>query len=190
MDLNLRSLFVGFTEEGLLQRFVDVKPIFDGVQHNRSLQRLNLSENLLEDGEIELLSNALLQRQVGLRVLDVGDNPFEEHGASKLVRLLRGHRSIHNIRFENHFIDYKRSDLVKLLAEFNHYDHRLLRKDVDIALALWPLAFAKVQKHQERGDDATSEARTTNHMFRFLRSATGPFGHELSLRIAMNRREN
>lgn len=186
-DLNLRSLWVGFSNEGLLQRLVDLNPIFDAFSENQSIRYLSLSENYLEDAEMVKLTTSLSSRSNNdLRFLDVGDNPFEEKGARLLVDLVQRNGTIQAIRFENHFLQYSCSELVKLLVEFNHYRQTLVDKSVNVSLPLWPRALAKVQRHQQRGEEqCLTDHRAANHLFRLLRSATGPHGHELSLRIAI-----
>jgi Ran GTPase-activating protein (RanGAP) involved in mRNA processing and transport len=186
-DLNLRSLWVGFTEEGLVQRFVDLVPLFQALSENGSICNLSLSENYLEDKEVLQLSKALLSRQKqDLRCLDVGDNPFEQKGAECLIDLVSNTRSLHHIRFENHYMQFQSGEFIKLLVEFNYYDKVLVDKSAHIPLSLWPKALAKVQEQQNQEENALGESRVPNHLFRLLRSSTGPFGHELSLQIALH----
>ncbi|KAG7343041.1 hypothetical protein IV203_020986 [Nitzschia inconspicua] len=188
-DLNLRSLWVGFSEEGLLQRLVDLEPLFNAISENESICHLSLPENYLEDDEIVKLTSSLSARsQKNLRFLDVGDNPFEEKGAMLLADLVQRFCSIQAIRFENHFMHYQCSELVKLLAEFNGFRHWLLDERVNISLSVWPYALEKVQQRKDNddGDNHPTQQRAANHLFRMLRSATGPYGHELSIQIAIH----
>jgi Ran GTPase-activating protein (RanGAP) involved in mRNA processing and transport len=186
VDLNLRAMWVGFSEEGLVQRFVNLTPVFDALSENESIQHLTISENYLEDNELRQITKALLaQPKRQLKYLDVGDNPFEESGAKTLIELVRGLPALHDIRFENHFLPYRCSELVKLLSEFNHYDKLFSDKSVEIPLSIWPHAFARLQQ-QGVETSMPSDQRATNHIFRFLRSTTGPNGHELSLQIALH----
>ncbi|KAL3903737.1 MAG: hypothetical protein SGILL_010333 [Bacillariaceae sp.] len=189
-DINLRSLWVGFTEEGLYQRFVDLMPLFEALAENRSICNLSLSENYLEDQEILKLSHALQSRQTEkLQSLDVGDNPFKQTGAEDLLNLVKNVPTLCRIRFENHFMHYCVAELVKVLAEANHYDKVLINKPVHVALPSWPNALAKIQKQQLKEETSLDSSRATTHLFRLLRSPTGPFGHELSVRIAMQSSE-
>jgi Ran GTPase-activating protein (RanGAP) involved in mRNA processing and transport len=187
-DINLRSLWAGFTEEGLLQRLVDMNPVFQALSENRSICRLSLPENYMSDDDMAKLTASLLSpSKKELQFLDVGDNPFNEKGATLLVNLVQRTCSIRAIRFENHFIQYRCSELVKLLVEFNHYHQTLIDKSVKVSLPLWPHALAKVQRLQlDGGLDPLTQQRAASHLFRLLRSATGPHGHELSLQIALH----
>jgi hypothetical protein len=188
LDLNLRSLWTGFSDEGLLQRFVDIAPIFDAISENQSIVRLSISENYLDNNDIAMLAHSLGTRPTeNLRFLDVGDNPFGEKGARILLSLVQNLRSIQAIRFENHFMHYNCSELVKLLAEFNTFHPSLLDPTVNVSLALWPHALEKVQRKSDDEDDYHStQHRAANHLFRLLRSATGQHGHELGVRIAIH----
>lgn len=183
-NLNLRALWVGFTDEGLLQRFINIAPLFDALAVNRSLKDLTLSENYLEDEDLLMLKRALLTRPSKmLRHLDVRENPFGEMGAKGLEHLVRSHRNIASIRFENDIMPpYRCGELVKLLADFNRFDRLLVHRPVDLSMSMWPHAFERMQRHPTESNDAGK-----NLMFRFLRSPTGPYGHELSLRIATHK---
>jgi hypothetical protein len=187
-DVNLRSLWAGFTEEGLWQRVVNMDPFFIALSENQSIRRLSLSENYLEDDDIaKLIASLSSPSRKELQFFDVGNNPFTEKGAALLVKLVQNACSIRAIRFENHFIRYRCSEQVKLLVEFNLYKQALVDKSVTVSLPLWPHALAKVQKGRlDDGEDLLPEHRTANHLFRLLRSPTGPHGHELSIRIALH----
>jgi Ran GTPase-activating protein (RanGAP) involved in mRNA processing and transport len=187
-DINLRGLWVGFNQGGLLQRFVNLAPVFYALGNNSSIHDLTMSENYLEDNEVRQLVDALLSNlpKRKLQYLDVGDNPFEENGAKALENLVRRVKTLRAIRFENHFMTYQCSELVKLLAEFNHYDKLLVKNPVDVSLSVWPHAFARIQDFVTE-NNLQSDRTAPNHLFRLLRSSTGPYGHELSLRIAMSR---
>jgi hypothetical protein len=150
-----------------------------------------MSENYLGDNEIRLLVESILsgKSKGRLQYLDVGDNPFEESGAMALERLVRTVKTLRAIRFENHFMNYRCSDLVKLLAEFNHYDNLLLNNQVDISLSVWSHVFARIQECGTENNLPTDRT-APDHLFRMLRSSTGPYGHELSLRIALYNKNN
>jgi Leucine Rich repeat len=190
LDLNVRALWIGFSEEGLVQRYVDLEPLFDALSFNTSLRHLTISENYMEDEDIHQLANALLTSPCrALTFLDVGDNPFKEAGATSLLEVARGVRTLRFIRFENRFAQYHCADLLKLLAEFNRYDSLLLDKSVLIPMALWPFALSQV-KAQETEDSMQDEKRSSNLLYWLLQSSTGPFGQHLSIRIALHRKGN
>lgn len=192
LDLNLRSLWIGFSEEGLLQRVVSLEPLFDAVSENQNISRLHLSENYLENRDISRLTASCLARsRNNLIFLDVADNPFGEKGAQQLMELVQNVSSIRKIRFENHFMDYRCAELVKLLAEFNQYHHSLLHKTINIGLPLWPHALAQLQLQNDDDDEYyPAQRRAANHLFRLLRASAGPHGHELSLQISTHKNQN
>lgn len=188
-DLNIRGLWVGFSEEGLVQRFVDLRPIFYALSMNVNLRALTISENYLEDNDARQLSEALLvSPNRKLMFLDVGDNPFQETGATSLIEVVQTVRTLCAIRFENSFMLYSCANLVKLLAEFNRYDRLLVDKAVHIPLPLWPQALSRVQEQQPE-NTISNDTLSTNLLYRLLQSPTGPYGQLLSLRIATNRED-
>lgn len=187
-DLNVRSLWIGFSEEGLVQRYVNLEPVFDAISKNESLRCLSISANYLEDKDVQQLTLALLASpNKRLHTLDIRDNPFEESGADSLFEIVCGVRSLHAIQFENHFFQYRCTDLLKLHAEFNLYDTLLVDKAVDIPIPLWPRAFSRVQE-QETANSKPNINRTTNVLYRLLQSPSGPFGDQLLLKLATHRK--
>eukprot|EP00535_Pseudo-nitzschia_heimii_P004991 CAMPEP_0197192334 /NCGR_PEP_ID=MMETSP1423-20130617/24885_1 /TAXON_ID=476441 /ORGANISM="Pseudo-nitzschia heimii, Strain UNC1101" /LENGTH=434 /DNA_ID=CAMNT_0042645195 /DNA_START=96 /DNA_END=1396 /DNA_ORIENTATION=+ len=145
--LNIGTLWTGFSNEGLVQRFADPKPLFSALQQNSSLCDLNVSENYLEDNEIEFLSKMLLLRnnRSNLRSLDVRVNPFNENGAVSLLQLVRDVKTVQSIKFENSFIRYECAQLIKFQVEINYIEASLGKK-LDIPLSLWPNVFARIQQ--------------------------------------------
>ena len=181
IDLNLRALWVGYSEEGLLQRTVDLSGIFQSLARNLSIRRLTLSENYLEDEDMERLQSVLTQKD-NLNFLDLGDNPFTEKAARVLLYLIQKYPSIESVRFENHYQRYRCADEIKPRARFNYVDRRLQRKSVDIPLQVWPHALARVQK--QCSEKSFSEATAADVILRLLQEPTGNFGLPLSFRIA------
>jgi hypothetical protein len=180
-DLNLRALWIGFCEEGLMQRFVDLTNLFQSVGANRTLQSLTLSESYLENMDVEKLCSAVEQKD-DLIYLDIGDNPFSESGAKLLLDLVRNGSCIESVRFENIFIPYKCAGSIKLLARWNYLDRRLVNKSANVPLSLWPQAFATVQSDYKGRYDSTDFS--PDIIFRFLNTSSGEFGHPLSYRMA------
>jgi hypothetical protein len=186
-DLNTRGLWTSFSEDGLLQRYVDLHPFFDALSKNSTLRALTISENYIEDNDARQLANALLASpNRKLKFLDARHNPFQEAGAMSLLEVVRSVHSICAVRFENNFLQYRCADLVKLLAEFNRYDPLLVDKAINIPMPLWPLAFSRIQK-QHTLNPMPDEVRSSNLLYRLLQSPTGPFGQQLSLQISMHR---
>jgi hypothetical protein len=179
--LNLRALWIGFSEEGLLQRVVDLSILFESLAVNVSLQNLTLSENYIEDEGMRKLAKAF-RNNTTLSYLDLGDNPFQEEGAEDLLSLVRGCPAIESVRFENHYMMYRCADEIKTLVRFNYVDRRLLRKPIDIPMSLWPYALSRVQ--EGCGERFYSHATAPDVLFRLLRAPTGDFGLPLSFRIA------
>lgn len=179
-DLNLRALWVGFSEEGLLQRFVELPDLFQNIGINQSLQSITLSENYLDSRDIKDLCSEI-EKKADLLYLDIGDNPFDERGAIFLLEFLRERSSIESIRFENHFVRYKCAGDIKLSARFNYMKRMFLAKASNMPLPLWAHAFARVQ------DDCYSPHDPTDYsadvIFRVLHFSTGKFGLPLSFRI-------
>ena len=180
-DLNLRALWVGFSEDGLLQRFVDLSNLFQSIGSNKSLQTLTLSENYLDGRDIEGLCSEV-EKNNHLLYLDIGDNPFDERGAQNLLRLLRDCSSIESIRFENPYLRYKCANTIKLFARLNYMERRLLEKSINMPLSLWPRAFARVQDECDSRYDSTDFS--ADIIFRVLHLCTGDFGLTLSYRVA------
>jgi hypothetical protein len=180
-DLNLRALWIGFSEEGLVQRLVGLANLYHSLSVNKSLQNLTLSENYLENDDIDELTTALSSSPV-LSFLDVADNPFEEKGAETLLRLVYGCRALESVRFENYFMTYRCADAIKTYARFNYADRRLVDRPVNLPLSLWPNALSRVQNGC--GDRIYSYNGAPDVIFHLLQSSTGDFGLPLSLRIA------
>ena len=189
--LNIANLWVGFSEEGLMQRFVDPKPLFAALQQNSSLYNLNISENYLEDDEIEYLTKMLLCRDNRSRLcsLDVSVNPFNENGAASLLQLVRDLKTLQSIKFENSFMRYRCTQLIQIQAEINYFGS-FLGKTLDIPLSLWPNVFARIQEGTKINQWKDGSKLSTDHIYRFLRERTGSYGKQLSLRIAMQNATN
>eukprot|EP00536_Pseudo-nitzschia_multiseries_P014682 jgi/Psemu1/39763/gm1.39763_g len=206
-SLNVRGLWTGFSEEGLEQRFVDPAPLLTAVARNPGLRELVLSENYLGNDEIKHLAKSLLSKRDGggnsdgtntsscLRTLDVGANPFDETGANTLLGLVRELETLHTVRFENSFRHYRCAERIKIQSETNYFHTVLGGTNLTLPLALWPHAFARIQKgaqtqQQTRkriisawGECAVAE-RSADHIYRLLRATTGSYGKQLSYRIA------
>lgn len=182
LDLNLRALWIGISEDGLVQRIVDLSKLYAALAANQSLQRLTLSENYIESPDLEILE-ATFSRGCKLSFIDVADNPFDEGGAKALLRLARLSTSLESIRFENHFIKYECTDAIKTQVRFNFFDRRLVTAPVDIPMGLWPFALSRAQ--ESCGEMPFFEDGTPDTVFRLLLSRTGRYGLMLSHRIAM-----
>lgn len=180
-DLNLRALWIGFSEEGLMQRFVDLSNLYRSLGVNGSLESLTISECYLDSTDVEELCSALA-KQEDLVYLDIGDNPFSERGAKRLLDLVRNSSRIESVRFENHFISYKCSGSIKLFARWNYLDGRLVGNSSNVLLSLWPQAFSKVQSDYRGRYDSSDFS--SDIIYRLLHSSSGGFGHPLSYRIA------
>mmetsp|Transcript_7256 Transcript_7256/g.15519 ORF Transcript_7256/g.15519 Transcript_7256/m.15519 type:complete len:476 (+) Transcript_7256:368-1795(+) len=184
--LNVRALWTGFSEEGLEQRFVDPVPLFTAVAQSSSLRNLIVSENYLENDEIQHLTQSLLSRRESsnLYTLDAGANPFDEAGAKMLLKLVRNLQTLKNIIVENSFLQYKCTELIKIQAEINYFN-AFMGKNLDIPLSLWPHALARIQKGTLNRMPNNYFERSTNHTYRLLRATTGSYGKQLSHRIAL-----
>jgi hypothetical protein len=177
-NLNLRALWIGFTDDGLLQRPVSLAPLFEALMANTSLTNLTLSENYLEDEDMIKLNSALLTRPSKiLNHLDVADNPFGEAGAKDLEKLLRQLKSVVSVHFENDiWAPYQCAEALKFRAQINLVEQKLrVNSAVQPEMHLWPRAFAKVQENFDSGKSI---------IFYLLRSTMGPHGKELSMQIA------
>jgi hypothetical protein len=185
-SLNTRGLWIGFSEEGLVQRYVNLMPIFDALSMNLNLRSFTISENYLEDNDVIQLAVALLESpDRKLTSLDVGDNPFQEAGARSLLEVVQTVRTLRFVRFENNFLQYSCADHLKLLAEFNRYDPLLLDNSAHIPMPLWSLALSRIQEQHSVNYFPDDTTRSMNILYRMLQSSTGPFGQQLLLRIAM-----
>lgn len=185
-SLNVGALWTGFSDEGLLRRFVDPRPLFSALGHNSSLCNLNISENYLENGEIQHLTDSILsqKRSTNLCSLDVGVNPFDENGASSLLQLVRDLKTVQNLQFENSFMKYECAQLIKIQAEANYFDS-FIGKSVDIPLSLWPNILARIQRGTRIGKSKKPSSLSSDHIYRLLQGRTGSYGKQLSFRIAL-----
>jgi len=186
LALNVRGLWTGFSEEGLEQRFVDLVPFLTAVTQNSSLQKLVVSENYLDNDEIQHLARSLLLRHesTNLCTLDVGANPFDENGAEALLTLARNLQTLQEINLQNSFLQYKCAELIKIQSETNFFNS-FLGTNLDIPLSLWPHAFARIQKGTQKRIPAQVSDRSGDHIYRLLRATTGSHGKQLSHRIAI-----
>jgi len=184
-DLNLRALWIGYSDLGLLERVVDLGTLFEAIAKNDSLQNITLSENYLETDDVKRLIGAFPQK-TNISFLDLGMNPFQEKGAQAILTLVRECTSIEVVRFENDFTTFGCADAIKTHALFNYVDRRLMQKPCDIPLSVWPRALSRVQE----GCDGKSypESGVQDILFRLLRAQTGQNGLPLSFRIAINRK--
>jgi hypothetical protein len=181
-DLNLRALWIGYSEEGLLQRLVDLTMIFESLRKNKSLQSLILSENYLENEEVSKLAKAL-QRKDTLSHLDLGDNPFTEKGAETIFRLVCACSLLESVRFENHFMVYRCAEAIKTQSRSNYVDRRLGNNAINTPLAVWPRILSHVQECD--GERFYSNEGSPDIIFHLLRSTTGKFGLPLSYRLGI-----
>ena len=184
--LNVGTLWTGFSNEGLMQRFADPKPLFSALQQNSSLCDLNISENYLEDDEIQFLSKILLSRcdKSDICSLDVRVNPFNENGAASLLKVAQNLRTVQSIKFENSFMKYECAQLIKFQVEINYFEASL-GKELDIPLPLWPNVFARIQQGTKINQWKNGSKLSTDHIYRLLRERSGSYGEQLCLRIAM-----
>jgi hypothetical protein len=60
-NINIRALFIGYSDEGLLLRQVDPVTIFDALSRNSSLYGIDISENYPKENKIQYLSQSLLK---------------------------------------------------------------------------------------------------------------------------------
>lgn len=183
-DLNLHGLWLGFSEEGLLQRTVDISDLFQAMAKNSSLQRLTLSENYLENGDISLMTKALQQKKSGIKFLDIADNPFGEEGAKAILQMTRNCPTLESIRFENHFMNYKCTEAIRTYTRFNYVENRLLRPEDPIPLFLWPTILSSVQRRC--GDRYCTDGEASDVLLRLLRSPVGETSLPLNFSLATN----
>lgn len=181
-DLNVSSLWIAFGEEGLLQRFVDLIPLFQAVAENRSLQSLTLADNNIENIEINELCYAMKKRD-DLIYLDIAENPFNETGAEALQELVQQATGMERIRFENKYFRYRCAESIKFLVQWNSLSSRLGDGVKTMPLSVWPLALARVRN--ELNDHCDQTDFSADAIFRLLNTLTGDFGHPLSHTIAL-----
>ena len=184
--LNVGTLWAGFSEDGLLVRFVDPKPFFSALTKNTSLRYLNVSGNYLDNKDIQQLTQSLSSQNwsCALRSLDVGVNPFDEKSALSLLQFVRENPTIQTLELENPFIKYKCAQLIKIQTEANFFGS-FIQKSEDIPLSLWPTVIARVQKGQKPKRSKDVSELSTDHIYRLLRSSSGSYGKQLSFRIAL-----
>jgi Ran GTPase-activating protein (RanGAP) involved in mRNA processing and transport len=185
-DLNLRALWAAYSEEGLLQRPVDLSVLFDAVRRNFTLERLILSENYLEDDDVRKLVDAILGRG-SLTHLDLGDNPFTEEGASSLLMLARNCHSMDSIRFENVYVPYDCTDAIKAQTTINLFGNRLSKTSATVPLTLWPSIIPCLHS---AGDQSYTNEASPDLIYHFLQTTTGEFGLPLSLQLVAKERTN
>lgn len=183
-DLNVSSLWVGFSEEGLMQRFVDLIPLFQGVAENYSLRSLSLADNRIENIELKELCYAMEKRD-NLVYLDLSENPFNEIGAELLRVFVQQATSLEGIRFENSYLQYRCTESIKFLVQWNLLSSRIGECSKSIPLSLWPLAFARLRNQVNDRYDPTDFSKDV--IFQLLNTLNGDFGHPLSYRIATQR---
>lgn len=180
--LNVGALWTGFSEDGLLVRFVDPNPFFSALANNTSLRHLNLSGNYLDNKDIQQLTQSPWSCE--LRSLDVGVNPFGEKSALSLLKFVRENPSVHILELGNPFVKYHCAELIKIQAEANFFGS-FIRKSEDIPLSLWPTVFNRVQKGRKPQRSKEVSELSTDHIYRLLRSSSGSYGKQLSFRIAL-----
>lgn len=180
-DLNLRALWAAYSEEGLLHRPVDLSSLYDAVSRNRSLQRLILSENFIEDVDASKLIDAIVQKG-SLLHLDLGDNPFTEKGASALLMLSQRCPSMESIRFENIYIPYECADAIKAQTSINLFSNRLSKRGTTVPLNLWPNLIPCLKYGS--GDKSYADEASPDLIYHFLQATTGDFGLQLSFQLA------
>lgn len=183
-DLSVSSLWVGFDEDGLMQRFVDLIPLFQGVAENRSLQSLSLADNHIENIEIKELFYAMKKRK-DLVYLDLSENPFNEIGAEALGEFVQQATLLEGIRFENRYLQYKCGETIKFLVQWNLLSSRIREGSNSMPLSLWPHVFARLRNQLNDRYDQTNYSKDVT--FRLLNTLNGDFGHPLSYRIAAQR---
>ena len=180
-DLNLRALWISYSDDGLLQRRVDLSTLYEALGSCQTLQHLVLSENYLEDGDIKLLSRSV-RKISGLSHLDVGDNPFSEQGAAQLFHLVKGHSPLESLRFENAYVPYTSSEAIRIQISINYFNNRLKRARAPIPLALWSKIIPCLQhvSHEHScGTDISGDM-----IYYFLTSSTGDDGLMLLFQMA------
>lgn len=189
-SLNVGALWTGFSDDGLLVRFVDLIPFFSALCQNLSLCELNVSESYLDNEEIRKLTESLSSRQKSRKLisLHVGVNPFDEVGAATLIRFVKDLKTVQSITFENPFIKYECAQSMKLQAEENYFN-AFVGKSVDIPLSLWPKIFVRVQKGKQPRKSGHVSEFSADHIYRSLRAGSGSYGKQLSLRIATQKYE-
>ena len=183
--LNVGALWTGFSDDGLLVRFVDPMPLFSALCHNSSLSELNVSGSFLDNKDIQKLTESLSSRRRcrKLTSLNVGINPFDQNGAATLLRFVRDLRTVQHIKFENPFIKYECAKLIKIQAEANYFN-AFVGKSVDIPLSVWPNIFARVQKGKKPRTSGHVSEFSADNIYRSLRAGSGSYGKQLCLRIA------
>jgi hypothetical protein len=183
-DLNLRGLWIGFYQ-GLVQRQVDLSPLFQAIRNNSSLQSITLSENCLLGKDVKELGAALKDNST-LSYLDVSHNDLGEDGARELVTLLRNSAALEQLKFENNFCRFLCTGEIKAHAHFKWIDKRLLSRTSDTPLAVWPTAMVRVDEMCD--ERYFSRECIPDVLFRMLSAPSGASGLPLAVRIAMNER--
>ena len=178
-DLNLRALWVSYSEEGLLRRPVDFSCLYNAIARNTSLRRLIFSENYVEDEDMVRLVDAFVQKG-SLAHVDVGENPFSEKGALVLLDYLKRCPSLESVRFENLCIPYQCADAIKMQARVHFFEQRI--SSAGVPLSLWPAIFSHL--HNGNGDSSYTNDDSPDLIYHFLQTTTGDNGLPLSFRIA------
>jgi len=184
-NLNFRALWISFSEDGLLQRWVSLIPLYEALKNNTSIKNFTLSESYLEDQDICKLSRALAARPSNsLYHFDVAGNPFQEAGVKSLETMLHTQKSLVSVHFENDiFPPYQCAAGLKFLAQINKVEQKLrLKSSSHTKTQIWPKAFEKIQKTVDDGLVSSSSV-----MFHLLRSTVGPHGKELAMQIAAHK---
>jgi Ran GTPase-activating protein (RanGAP) involved in mRNA processing and transport len=183
-DLNLRGLWIGFYQ-GLVQRQVDLSPLFQAIRNNSSLQSITLSENCLLGKDVKELG-AALKDNTTLSYLDVSHNDLGEDGARELVTLLHNSAALEQLKFENNFCRFRCTGEIKAHAHFKWIDKRLLSRTSDTPLAVWPTAMVRVDEMCD--ERYFARECIPDVLFRMLSAPSGASGLPLAVRIAMNER--
>jgi hypothetical protein len=181
-NINLRALWIGFSDDGLLQRWSSLTPLYEALRKNTSISNFTLSENYLDDEDLCNLCKALSARPTDtLRHFDVTRNPFQEVGAKSLEIMLRNMKGLVSVHFENDiFPPYNYAERLKFLAQINKVEQMVqLKSPTHDKPQIWPHAFAKIQ-----GNIDESTVSSSSIVFHLLRSTVGPYGKELSMQIA------
>lgn len=181
-DLNLRGLWIGFYQ-GLVQRQVDLSPLFQAIRSNSSLQSITLSENCLLGRDVKELGTALKDNTT-LSYLDVSHNDLGEDGARELVTLLQNSAALEQLKFENNFCRFRCTSEIKAHAHFKWIDKRLLSRTSDTPLSVWPTAMVRVDEMCD--ERYFARECIPDVLFRMLRAPSGASGLPLAVRIAMN----
>eukprot|EP00934_Nitzschia_sp_Nitz4_P009484 Nitzschia sp. Nitz4//scaffold84_size84139//38929//40323//NITZ4_005197-RA/size84139-processed-gene-0.98-mRNA-1//-1//CDS//3329559030//9474//frame0 len=183
-DLNLRALWVHYSEDGLLTKTVQLDAFYQALQTNTSLERLSLSANCLDDRDLTPLTQAL--HTTNLVHLDLADNPYTEQGARCLLETIPHVPTLEFIRFENIYMRYKCASAVKAAVRINTYARLMDSLGPKPSLSLYAGALQTMGQLHTEGYDLSCDTAPAL-VFHFLRGTMGETSLPLLLHISSGR---